>query len=51
ALRDLLQTAAWQRQMEAMPGYAPMHCGQVLAMSRVLPWWTFRTKRHPGGAH
>ena len=50
ALRDLLQTAAWQQQMAAMPGYAPMHCGQVLAMSRVLPWWTFRARSHPGGA-
>jgi len=28
-----------------MPGYAPMHCGEVLAMSRVLPWWNFTRRR------
>lgn len=41
ALRDLLQTTAWQAQMAALPGYAPMHCGEVLSMSAVLPWWQF----------
>ncbi|TFI49600.1 LysR family transcriptional regulator, partial [Diaphorobacter sp. DS2] len=45
ALRELLQTPAWQRRMAAMPGYAPMHCGEVLAMSRVLPWWNFTRRR------
>jgi len=50
ALRDLLQTPAWQRRMAAMPGYAPMHCGEVLAMSRVLPWWRF-ARRKSAGAH
>lgn len=51
ALRDLLQTAAWQAQMAALPGYAPMHCGEVLSMSAVLPWWQFaqpkRSQRPP----
>lgn len=51
ALRELLQTSAWLQQMEALPGYAPMHCGQVLAMSRVLPWWTFQAKRARPGRH
>jgi len=53
ALRDLLQTAAWQQRMAAMPGYAPMRCGEVLAMSRVLPWWSFpaaRRRRSPPAA-
>ncbi len=53
ALRDLLQTAAWQQQMAALPGYAPMHCGEVLTMSAVLPWWQFdrpKRARRPGDA-
>ena len=48
ALRNLLQTSTWQNQMANLPGYAPMHCGEVLAMSQVLPWWKFsRKKRDP----
>ena len=49
ALRDLLQTPAWQAQMAALPGYAPMHCGEVLAMSSVLPWWQFARPKRPHG--
>ncbi|MBU1352308.1 MAG: helix-turn-helix transcriptional regulator [Gammaproteobacteria bacterium] len=46
ALRQLLQTPDWQAHMAALPGYAPLHCGEVLAMSTVLPWWQFaRQKR------
>lgn len=46
ALRTLLQTPDWLHQMAALPGYTPLHCGEVLAMSNVLPWWRFaRPKR------
>ena len=52
ALRTLLQTPDWLQQMQALPGYAPLHCGQVLAMSTVLPWWRFaRPKRLAPRAH
>ena len=52
ALRTLLQTPDWLQQMQALPGYAPLHCGQVLAMSTVLPWWRFaRPKRLAPQAH
>ena len=47
ALRALLQTPAWQAQMAALPGYTPMHCGEVLAMSAVLPWWQFARRKAP----
>ena len=43
ALLALLRTAEWQRRLAALPGYEPMRCGEVLSMSRVLPWWQFRT--------
>nr|WP_255593696.1 substrate-binding domain-containing protein [Acidovorax sp. sic0104] len=49
ALRNLLQTPDWLQQMAALPGYTPLRCGEVLAMSTVLPWWRFeRPKRAPG---
>lgn len=41
ALLVLLRTAEWQRRLAALPGYAPMQSGEVLSMSRVLPWWRF----------
>ncbi len=41
ALRTLLQTPEWQAQMATLPGYTPWHCGEVLAMNTVLPWWRF----------
>ncbi|MFN4120120.1 substrate-binding domain-containing protein [Acidovorax sp.] len=52
ALRTLLRTTQWQAQLAAVPGYAPLHCGEVLAMSTVLPWWKFarRKPERPGRA-
>ncbi|RID98034.1 substrate-binding domain-containing protein [Simplicispira hankyongi] len=46
ALRTLLQSAAWQARMAQLAGYAPEYCGQVLAMSAVLPWWRFSAQKH-----
>ncbi|MCW5219857.1 LysR family transcriptional regulator [Verminephrobacter aporrectodeae subsp. tuberculatae] len=51
ALRSLLQTPRWQAQMAALPGYQPWHCGAVLAMKQVLPWWRFaheKRRAEPG---
>ena len=41
ALRQVLQSTAWQNAMQRLPGYAPSLSGQVRAMSKVLPWWRF----------
>lgn len=46
ALRTVLQSSAWQARMTELPGYAPALCGQVLAMSAVLPWWNFSAQKH-----
>ena len=45
ALRNLLQTPDWQTRMATLSGYAPWHCGEVLAMSSVLPWWQFARRK------
>ncbi len=34
-----LRSRAWQQRMNALPGYAADHCGEVAAMKRLLPWW------------
>lgn len=44
-LMRVLRSAAWQRQLGALPGYAPDGSGEVQSLSRLLPWWTFRKKR------
>lgn len=48
ALRTLLQTPEWQAQLASLPGYTPWQCGEVLAMSKVLPWWQFSRKKRTG---
>jgi molybdate transport repressor ModE-like protein len=49
ALRALLAAPAWQQQMAQWPGYAPLHCGEVLSLRQTLPWWNFRRKEHDPG--
>lgn len=38
-----LKAPAWHRMLAAMPGYetSPV-AGEVLSLTRVLPWWTYR---------
>jgi putative molybdopterin biosynthesis protein len=48
ALLDLLRTPEWQQRLAKLPGYAPMQCGEILSMSRVLPWWRFGGRRRHG---
>lgn len=46
ALCTVLQGADWLRQLHQLPGYqAAEQSGQVLAMSRLLPWWNYRTAK------
>ncbi len=46
ALRQLLRSADWQQQLSAMAGYRPAHSGEVLALSRLLPWWKFTGRKN-----
>ena len=38
-LLALLSSPAWQSTLNALPGYASDHSGEVAAMKRLLPWW------------
>jgi putative molybdopterin biosynthesis protein len=40
-LAKQLRSAAWQRELANIPGYAPLQSGKVLRMTQVLPWWDF----------
>ncbi|MDX9886168.1 substrate-binding domain-containing protein [Thauera sp.] len=50
ALLAVLRTAQWQQRLAQLPGYAPMQSGEVLSMSRVLPWWRFGGRGGEGGS-
>jgi molybdate-binding protein len=45
ALRGVLQSPEWQRQLNGIPGYAAAHCGDVLSLRAVLPWWSFSARK------
>ncbi len=40
-LSKQLKSAAWQRELSKIAGYAPLQSGKVLKMTQVLPWWDF----------
>jgi putative molybdopterin biosynthesis protein len=45
ALRELLQSPAWQQRLAALPGYQAWHSGEVLSLREQLPWWALPPKR------
>jgi len=47
ALRALLLQPRWAELLATLPGYQPAHAGEVLSLTRALPWWRFRTPRKP----
>ncbi|MFM7330231.1 MAG: substrate-binding domain-containing protein [Brachymonas sp.] len=40
-LAKQLKGTAWRKALSEIAGYAPLHSGQVLKMTQVLPWWGF----------
>jgi putative molybdopterin biosynthesis protein len=45
-LRALLAGPAWRDALATLPGCAPhRHAGEVLALTRALPWWHYRRPR------
>ena len=44
-LRRLLQDERWQRELAALPGYAPWRSGEVLSLKTELPWWNLPPKK------
>jgi putative molybdopterin biosynthesis protein len=48
-LRQLLASPAWRDVLAGLPGYAPHEPGQVLSLTRALPWWHYRRPKSPRG--
>jgi len=44
-LREVLRDPVWQKSVAALPGYAVNRAGEVLSMTRALPWWHFRAPK------
>jgi len=44
-LREVLASAAWQQTVASLPGYTAARSGEVLSLTRALPWWHFRTRK------
>jgi putative molybdopterin biosynthesis protein len=44
-LREVLQGAGWRDTVAALPGYSTAQGGQVLSLTRALPWWHFRVRK------
>ena len=47
-LRRALQAPQWLQALAELPGYRPSHSGEVLALTRALPWWRYRAPRASG---
>lgn len=41
ALRSLLARPAWATALDSFPGYGPQRPGEVLSLTRAVPWWHF----------
>ncbi len=44
-LRQLLQGPAWRQTLAEVPGYGAGQGGQVLSLTKALPWWHFRSPK------
>lgn len=44
-LREVLAGASWQQTVGSLPGYAAQRSGEVLSLTRALPWWHFRSHK------
>jgi putative molybdopterin biosynthesis protein len=42
ALRQVLQSPQWADTLRSLPGYRAAQAGDVLSLTRALPWWQFR---------
>lgn len=50
SLLAALQSPEWRATLDAIPGHAAERCGEVLALSQVLPWWNYRKPKKPRAA-
>jgi putative molybdopterin biosynthesis protein len=44
-LRRVLALPRWAEALTGLPGYRVQRAGEVLALTRALPWWDFKRPR------
>jgi putative molybdopterin biosynthesis protein len=49
-LREVLGGDAWGKTLRGLAGYAQERSGEVLSLTRVLPWWRFRGPKRSAGS-
>ncbi len=49
-LRRVLALSRWAEALASLPGYRVQRAGEVLALTRALPWWEFKRPRRRRGA-
>ena len=45
ALRATLASPAWAQALQSLPGYGIQRPGEVLSLTRALPWWHYRAPK------
>jgi putative molybdopterin biosynthesis protein len=45
-LRQALAGPAWGHALSGLPGYEASRSGEVLSLTKALPWWRYRTPKH-----
>ncbi len=51
ALRAVLASPAWLQALAGLPGYGVQRPGEVLSLTRALPWWNYRAPRRRRARH
>lgn len=46
-LCEVLRSRDWASTMADLPGYVPTGSGEVLSLTRALPWWNYRHPKAP----
>lgn len=46
-LRRVLGSAQWRTALHGIAGYAPQRSGEVLSLTQILPWWSYRKAKVP----
>jgi putative molybdopterin biosynthesis protein len=49
-LREVLASSAWAAALSSLAGCTPARSGEVLSLTKALPWWRFKTARATRGA-
>jgi putative molybdopterin biosynthesis protein len=44
-LRQALASAEWAKTLQSLSGYRPQRSGEVLSLTKALPWWSYAKRK------